>query len=426
MILFSKFKKDYFNYLISIILPALISGLSIPVFKNLLGSKGYGEFSLWFNGLLITTAVLTGWITQSIIRYYPASTNKEDFSRKAFILSLKTQFIFFIPALSVVLYIKQDIIFSILFAFALLAISIQFTMLPIIQSSFLSKKIIVSETIRTVTYASLGVLLLLLMWLPFLYSLFISAIISYLASIYYLINQSQKFFKAQKVSKKKTADVSLFLSFFKYGAPLSLWFIFAYLLSYIDKLFMFYFSGVEAQGNYQAVFDLLSRSLTLLITPVVTSLFPILTAAYESKDRPEIRKFLKKIIKYELLGFLVVSILYWWFGTNLLVFLLKIPDTINFKWMGYIIICGTFIWQLAILAQKRFEMEMRSKFLLVMVAIAFLSQLSFYIIFRNSESVLLYPLGFLLSAIVYLLLISMSEIISFIKRNRRRPFNNEF
>ena len=242
-----------------------------------------------------------------------------------------------------------------------------------------------------------------------------SEIISYLISVFYLVKESHNFFKSQKSIMKPSGNGSLFPSFFKYGAPLSLWFVFAYLLSYVDKLFMFHFSGAEAQGNYQALFDLLSRSLTLLITPVVTSMFPILTAAYESEDRSEIRKFVKKIIKYELLGFLVVSVLYWWFGTNLLVFLLKVPDTTIFKCMGYIVICDTFIWQLAILAQKRFEMEMKSKFLLVMVAIAFLSQLSFYIIFRNSESPLLYPLGFLLSAIVYLLLISMSEIISFLK-----------
>lgn len=417
MDLLSKFKKDYFNYLISIILPALISGLSIPIFKHLLGSKGYGEFSIWFNGLLITTAVLTGWIVQSTIRYFPASTDKESFSRKAFILSLRTQMIFFIPVFFIVLYLKQDLFFSVLFACALLATSLQFTILPIIQSSFLSKKIIVSETIRTVSYFGLAVFLLLfIMWLPFLYSLFLSVIISYLATVFYLVRESLKFFREQRVKNLLTDEGSLFVQFFQYGAPLSLWFVFAYLLSYVDKLFMFHFSGAEAQGNYQAIFDLLSRSLTLLITPIVTSLFPILTSAYESEDRLEIRRFLKKIIIYELMGFLGVTILYLWFGSDLLLLILKIPDKSIFKWMGFIVICGTFIWQIAILAQKRFEMKMKSKFLLVVVIIAFLSQLSFYIIFRHSESPLLYPLGFLLSSIVYLLLISMSEIVSFLKR----------
>lgn len=419
MTLFSKFKKDYLNYLISIILPALISGLSIPIFKHLLGAKGYGEFSIWFNGLLIVTAVLTGWIAQSIIRYYPASADKEVFSRNALTLSFKTQLIFFIPAFFIVLYIKGDVFFSSLFALTLFVTSIQFTILPIIQSSFLSKKIIFSETIRTVSYVGFAVMLLLFMWLPYLYSLFISVAVSYLFTVVYLIKQASKFFRNQrKTSKHGNGKTFVFKDFFKYGAPLSFWFVFAYLLSYIDKLFMNQYSGAEAQGNYQAIFDLLSRSLTLLITPVVTSLFPILTTAYESKDRPQIRQFLRKIIGYELIGFLIVSICYWWFGTDLLILILKVPDTFSFKLMGFIVICGTFVWQLAILAQKRFELREKSKFLLAMVIVAFIVQIVFYLLFKDSQNQLIYPLGFLLSATVYLTLVSMSEILLFIKKKR--------
>lgn len=91
MDLFLKFRKDYFNYLISIILPALISGISIPLFKHVLGASGYGNFSLWFNAVLILTSTLSGWIAQSIILFYPSSSNKRLFANKSFILSLRTQ-----------------------------------------------------------------------------------------------------------------------------------------------------------------------------------------------------------------------------------------------------------------------------------------------------------------------------------------------
>src|SRR6185312_9547600 len=97
MDLFSRFKKDYFNYLVSIILPALISGISIPVFKHLLGAEGYGKFSIWLNAVLIITAVSSGWITQSIIRLFPASENKYSFSKNAIKLSIETQLLFFAP-----------------------------------------------------------------------------------------------------------------------------------------------------------------------------------------------------------------------------------------------------------------------------------------------------------------------------------------
>jgi O-antigen/teichoic acid export membrane protein len=425
MELLAKFKKDYFNYLLSIILPALISGLSIPVFKKLLGAEGYGQFSIWLNAILIITAILSGWITQSILRFFPASSNKYLFSRKALILSLKTQSVFFVPVFFVAWFISHNLILAILCPLVLSVTSIQFTILPIIQSSFLSKKIIFSETIRVVCYVGIAVLLLNLAGIEYLYSLFISVFVAYFISLTYLIQQARKYFKKQEnnIHQQQGDSFRLFNPFFKYGAPLSLWFVFTYLFSYIDKLFMLHYFGGVTQGNYQAIFDLLYRGITLIISPMVTSLFPILTAAYIKGDKAEIRDFLKKIIIYELSGFLLSSIFYWWFGAKLLIFILKVPDTITYKMMGFIVICAAFVFQLAILAQKRYELHLKSRRLLVMVIVAFFAQIIFYIVFREMNNPLLYPLGFLLATMVYLALLSASELNSFRKQFYNRVNN---
>ncbi|MGH2565174.1 MAG: oligosaccharide flippase family protein, partial [Ginsengibacter sp.] len=286
----------------------------------------------------------------------------------------------------------------------------------IIQSGFLSKKIIFSELIRVVTYITCAILLLELSKLSSLYSLFIAVIISYSLSLFYLTRQSGKFFSNAEAEDDKVNDLqSMFKKFFNYGAPLSLWFVFSYLLSYIDKLFILKHFGGEVQGNYQAIFDLLSKSIILVISPIVTSLFPILTSTYVNGDNSEIRRLLKKIIFYEVGGFLLVSLLYWWFGASLVLQILKTPDTFTFRLMGFIVISGTFMWQIAILVQKRFELKLRSLYLLMMVIIAFTSQITLYIIFKNYNSQLLYPLGFLLSAFVYLFLISISELVAISK-----------
>lgn len=412
MDLFSKFRKDYFNYLISIILPALISGISIPVFKHLLGAKGYGNFSIWFNAVLIITSILAGWITQSIILFYPASHDKRVFSKEALLLSGRTQLFFFLPVLISIWLISNNFFLATLCSLTLLVTSIQFTILPIIQSGFLSKKIIFSEILRVTSYVASAILLLKFSGLTYLYSLFIAVIVSYSLSLYYLIKQAKRFFRKQEEisNDKKIEPLHLSKKFFNYGAPLSLWFVFSYLLSYIDKLFMLHHFGGEVQGNYQAIFDLLSKSIVLIISPIVTSLFPILTSAYAKGDKSEIRKLLKKIIFFEMAGFLIASVLYWWFGATILLRILKTPDTFTFRLMGFIVIAGTFTWQLAILVQKRFELKLRSLYLLVMVIIAFISQVLFYLLFKNYSSQLLYPLGFLLSAFVYLFLISISEL----------------
>jgi hypothetical protein len=83
--------------------------------------------------------------------------------------------------------------------------------------------------------------------------------------------------------------------------------------------------------------------------------------------------------------------------------------------MGFIVICGTFMWQLAILVQKRFELQLKTFFLLVMVAIAFFTQITFYTIFKDSKNELVYPFGFFLSSFIYLFLVSFSELLVFSK-----------
>jgi hypothetical protein len=185
--------------------------------------------------------------------------------------------------------------------------------------------------------------------------------------------------------------------------------------------------GAETQGNYQAIFDLLYRGIILIISPIITSLFPILTTAYEKGNKTEIRKLLKKIILYELAGFCLVVISYWWFGANFLLYILKIPKTETFKLMGFIVICGTFAGQLAILVQKRFELQLKSFFLFLMMCIAFFVQIIFYFVFKKYNYELLYPLGFLLSSLVYLILVSSSELITMAKSTsfKSKKINNK-
>lgn len=410
MDLFSRFKKDYLNYLISIILPAIISGISIPVFKNLLGSKGYGNFSLWLNAILIITAVLSGWILQSILRFYPGSANKYIFSRTALNLSLRTQLIFFLPVFFTCWYISNDLILSFFVSVTLIITSFQFTILPIIQSGFLSKKIIFSETIRIVTYVLGAILLLKYSGFSYLHSLFLCVIVSYFISVMYLLKQSSNFFIDKSIGYRKNYELkSMFNQFFKYGAPLSLWFVFTYLLTYMDKFFMNKYLGSSVQGEYQAIFDLLSRSITLIISPIIASIYPLLSSAYSEGNKNEINKLLRRIIIYEIVGFVFCSILYWWFGSDLLFKILKTPNSSVYRLIGFLVIAATFIFQISILVQKRLELQLKSMFLLKMIFIAFFSQIIFYVIFRDLKNELVFPLGYLISSSVYLFLVSIKK-----------------
>jgi O-antigen/teichoic acid export membrane protein len=416
MDLFARFKKDYFNYLISFILPALVTGISIPVFKRILGSEGYGNFSIWFNAVLIVVAILTGWITNSVLRFFAASEDRAIFVHKALRVSLYSQIVFFIPATAIVWYLKGSLLLAIFFSISLLCISLQFIIGAICQAGFLSRKIMFVETIRVGTYVSIALFFLLFSRINYLHGLFFATIFSYVLSAIYLYRQASKvsLITNSNVQENKF-DITLTKQFFIYGAPFSFWYMFALLLAYIDKAFMLKNIGAEVQGNYQAIFDILSRAITILIYPIVTSLFPILADAYEKGKIKAIKELLKKIILYELMGFILASILYWLFGADLLFLILKTPNTLNYKLMGFIIIAGTFIWQMAIVVHKNFELKLKSFTLLKMVTVAFLAQLLLYLFCGNTTNQLLYPLGYLTSSVAYLIMVSYSEFKVFLK-----------
>lgn len=393
-------------------MPALIAGIAVPVLKNLLGAEAYGDFSIYFNAALICTAITTGWITQSIYRFYPAEKDKKRFARLSITISVRTQFFFYLPIIIIVWYLKNDLLLGVLLCVAIFTNSMQFAFLSIAQSSFLSKKTIYSETIRSVSYIVIAIAFLLIFPREYLYVLFSAIIISYALSIYYLRFQANYFFsRIDDIEPHSSLNYKdLIKKFFKYGSPLSMWIVFSNSIPYIDKLMILNKMGPTIQGDYQSIFDLLYRGLTVLISPVIISLLPLLTQAYEKSETNEIRKLMKKIILFEIGGFFVSTILYWWFGAALLFKILKIPDTETYRWMGFVILAGTFVWQIAMIIHQRYVLKLRSRFLLYRIIVAFLIQLIFYWVFADWNNPLVYPLGYLLATLTYLFLVSFSQI----------------
>lgn len=417
MDLFSRFKKDYFNYFLSTIIPVIITAVSIPLFKRILGAEHYGQFSLKFNSVLLFTAILSGWIWPSIIRFFSTSINRQSFARKSMLLTIITQSIFFIPFFLFVWLYEGNWMHAFFFSVTLFITSLQFSILALSQAVFLSRKSIFYELIRSITYITLALILLTFSGFNYLYSLFSAVIVSYLVSFVYLNKQTNKqLLHEHHIDGNEPEQIkNVFKKFILYGAPLSLWFVFASLITLTDKYFMLKTLGGEVQGNYQALFDFLSKSITIVVTPVTISLFPLLTSAFEKGQKKDIEKLLLKIIFFELLGLLVAAAAYWWFGAFILFTLIHIPATTEYKLMGLIILTATFVWQIAIVVQKKFELKYQSRYLLFMLIIAFSGQLLFYFIFHKSTNRLVVPTGYLLSTILYLFLISFGNIKNVVK-----------
>jgi hypothetical protein len=235
------------------------------------------------------------------------------------------------------------------------------------------------------------------------YALFIASISAFGMSVLYLKKQTTN--NSDLASESKTTPtqiIQLARQFFKYGAPLSLWFVVVYVFAYIDKIAMLKYFGASIQGNYQAMFDLLSKGFTLIISPVLISLFPIITLAYKEGKQEDIKNLIRKIIMYEILGYALVTVGYFCFGANILLQILSVPNETLFIQLGFIIITGTFIWQIAMVVNKIFELQMKSLKMLYAAIITLLLQLLYYFFIRNTNSPLMISLGYLFASFSYL------------------------
>lgn len=428
MSIIKRFTKDYLNYLISIILPALINGIAVPVLKHLLGPANYGYFSIYYNGALLCTAISTGWIIQSIYRFYSKSDNKAQFSKLAISITARYQLIIILPGVIFLWFFNHSVLLALLLGTTVFVNAMQFAHLAIAQSSFLSKKTIYSETIRSVSYILIAVILLLITTHGYLYFLFIAIIVSYSLSVFYLRKQTKNLLLADDSGSTAELDFKgLTRKFFKYGLPLSLWFFIAYLFMYVDKLMMLKNVGATVQGNYQAIFDLLYRGLSLLMSPVIISLVPLLVQAYEKNEVSDIRKLSIRIVLIEISAYILASIAYWWFGANLLFIILKIPDLQIFRWIGFIVLTGAFMWQIAMVVHQKYILRLKSSFLLILMIISFLCQLIFYWCNAGSKNPLVYSLGYLIATFAYLFLILLSHFFTapikkyFVQRKKSNP-----
>jgi O-antigen/teichoic acid export membrane protein len=413
MSLMARFSKDYLNYFGSIIIPALITAITFPVLKRMLGSDDYGYYANHYNGLLIFTAISSGWVAQSILRFFPLVSDKAKLAQTSFRYVVLVQLFFFIPAVIWFGWMQHDWILCGLLCATLLVSGIQAYYMALAQSGFMSGKTIYSETIRTLVYISGAVLLLRLTPIKPMYALFVAVFFSYLFSIMYLHKRVRFMLLAKSVetSTEERSRAGMLLPFLKYGIPLSLWFGFANLLTYFDKLIIRTHLGPTIQGNYQSMFDLLSRGFTMLIAPVLITLMPLLSEAFKENRHEEIKSLLRRIVLFQVAGFVLSVICYWLFGAQLLLMLLNVPDTSEYRMMGFMILCGTFIWQIAMVTHKYYELRMKSHYLLLMVAIAFGVQLLFFQLVKQTLDPILYSMGYLCSSVCYLVMVSVRRKI---------------
>lgn len=401
-----EFKKDYLSYLLGVLIPAIINFLTIPFFKNLLGASHFGVYSFYFSILLIVNTSFSGGITQSIIRLHVDYSDNKLFFVHSIWLSVLLQAALMLPFFIYIQTSLHLLSVSLLFILSLFFANLYTTLLAITQASRLSKVSALAETIRTLLL--LGIAIFLLKFFPAIY--FLNAIFFAIASSYCiataLIFTLNKFSLTELYNNFNLPQIkNIGIEISKYGGFLIAWYFFSFGISLSNRFVLAHFLGKNNIGNFTASFDILNKSITVVLAPVVVSLFPLLVKANIQGNDSAVSKFIKKLTVIETAIMAIAICLFMFFGFRILSLILKTPATSTYLFLDVQVIIGSFIWQMAMLQHKILELGKKTGHMLLFVAIGFLSCLVTDVYLISKYGITYASAGFLIGGLVYIICI---------------------
>lgn len=401
--LIKQFKKDYVPYLIGIIIPAIVSFVTIPVFKIVLGPSQFGIYTFYLSLLLIVNASFAGAISQSIIRLHVDYVRKNTFYIESVFFTLLISSALALPLFTYIFFNYHFISFALLFVVTLLVSNVYSSLLAITQARLMSVNTAISESMRTIIYLSLT--LLLLHFFPtysFLLLIFIALFSSYVIVCFFLLYKNQLSYSLNQINI--TDWWTTCKKICNYGGYMVGWFFLCYAISMANRFILAQHLGKENIGHFTASFDMLNKSIALLLSPVLISLFPLVVKAHAAGQFKQVKKLIRQLIILEGLLLAISLALYPFIGFPILNKLLQTPPTNEYLFLEMQVIAGTFIWQMALLQHKFLELKKRSKRMLLFVAISFAISFSLDAILIPTNGVLLAGSGYLAGSIVYFLL----------------------
>ena len=414
------FLNNFSIYFLGLIFSGLISFVTIPLIVKYYGIESYGAFSLVQNVILVLISFGGGWLNQCVLRFNDYSTNfKFTIFQLYFVVFLPLSLLCF----GILTLMEAEILISILgtstmFLGSLVALSIVFY-----QSKFNARISFYFDFIRIFIFVLMVLTFNFVMYhMPSLQRLMLSFFISYLISFFFLLRIDFKFLKISVglFIKKFNKDYFIILykqnsHLFNYGWPLALWFTVSSLMNVSDRYVIDYYLTDKDLGAYSAIYDLLYKSITLLYAPILVAGFPIMTQKYNSGDKKGALQFLKKLILFEVLIFIVIVVTAFFLKGFFLEKIVGIIITDQTLELILPIIFGAFIWQLAMLVHKPLEFELKTKTMLLFIIMALTANVVLNIVFIPAYGILFAAYSTFLSALLYLIL---NVGVIYFKRNK--------
>ncbi len=293
--------QDALRYVPARVIPAMINFIGLLVFTHIFSAEDYGNYFLILTTISVMSIVGQSWLANSVIRFYPEFKLRQDLD--GFFTNIMAAFVI-CNSIIVSLYVlgffllktkvsPQLTPFLRLSIFAYLSSATYFLLLYFLRASLqaaaFSKYEIISSlgkfaaALAFVFFFKMGAVSLL--WGMLLVGVALSGFISRRLSLI-------KKLKTQLFSKGICKD------FFKYGFPLAISSLSAWLLVLSDRYILQFFRTAKDVGIYSVSFSVVDRSIGMFYSVLMLAAFPIIMLTWEEKGKEITRQLIKELSRY--------------------------------------------------------------------------------------------------------------------------------
>jgi len=352
----NKLEVNFIIYLLGKIVSAGAALGSIPIFINIFGEESYGSFVFLYATFLMLMSGSSGWIVQGVLRFYSLEIKEFRIKEDSLQMATNSAFIFSLILAFVFLFFNTGLTVAIIAAISIF-LSVFYTVhLAIEQSKINSLRVVLAEIVRASFFLFTPLILKKVFpELKPLVCLFSGIFLSYGAGLLYL-SKTKISIPLPRFTKTKWNTI-----FLKYGFPLSLWLILSPTTNGVDRYIIQLSLGSITLAKFAAVFDIIFKLFSNLLTPLNNIVQPMLINSYNSKDIEQYKKTMLKSSIY-------ISIAFLCFFAGILL----LEDFILCGYLDFCeekeqlsklfipLLCSAYIWQLSILFQKNIEVSNRT------------------------------------------------------------------
>lgn len=296
--------KDLLKYLPSMVVPAIVGIVALPIITRLFSPEDYGNYVLVLSTVHLSSIIAISWIASSIARFLPVfklSNEVEKFLSTLLKLSLVSIAIVFFIVLGILFLVQSHISISLYYLLRIgLLLFIATSFFRLFISIFRAKRQVIKYTFFSIwcSVAGLGFGVAIVVIFHFgveglLWGSLMSIVIA--IPLLWRISLDKSSFRKGNIR----SSISLELA--KFGIPAMTINLLTWILNLSDRYILEFFRGSREVGIYSVSYIISERSILLIASVFLLASRPIEYSIWENQGVEASQRYIKELARYYLL-----------------------------------------------------------------------------------------------------------------------------